>query len=128
MHELSIARSLLSLVRENTPAHSRVRSALVRVGPLQAIEPGAMQLAWHAVSDDTSLDGVTLSLTFAPWQLRCRECGLQWNSNNWPDPCPCGSREVDPSGGDDLTLLSLDVEEYQPETSKESQPVIRDPA
>jgi len=128
MHELSIARSLLGLVKDNTPDDAQVRAVKVRVGPLQAIEPDAMQLAWHAVTDDTPLDGVTLSITLVPWDLRCRECGQQWNSDNWSDPCSCGSCRVDPIGGDELTLLSIDVEEIESEESKKSQPVMRKPA
>ncbi len=128
MHELSIARSLLGLVKENTPEHAKVRSVLVRVGPLQAIEPGAMQLAWHAVTDDSPLDGVELSLTLVPWELHCSACDRRWTSENWSDPCQCGSCRVDPIGGHELTLLSLDIEEIEPEESKGSQPVMRKPA
>lgn len=128
MHELSIARSLLGLVKDNTPDDAQVRAVKVRVGPLQAIEPEAMQLAWHAVTDDTPLDGVTLSLTLVPWELRCRECDRRWTSDNWSDPCLCGSCRVDPIGGDELTLLSIDVDETESEESKKSQPVMRKPA
>jgi len=128
MHELSIARSLLGLVKENTPENARVRSVLVRVGPLQAIEPGAMQLAWQAVTDDSPLDGVQLSLTLVPWELHCRECDRRWTSEDWSDPCTCGSCRVDPIGGDELTLLSLDIEEIHSAVVDESQSVMRKPA
>jgi len=130
MHELSIARSLLGLVQENVPSDAAVRSVLVRVGPLQAIDPGAMQLAWHAATDDTVLDGAELSLTLVPWELCCRECGRSWSSENWSDPCTCGSCRVDPVGGDELMLISIDVDETPKSTAPADVPpaVKRNPA
>lgn len=128
MHELSIARSLLGLVKENTPADATLKSVTVRVGPLQAIEPRAMQFAWQAATDATSFDGVQLSLTLVPWELHCRECDRHWTSETWSDPCTCGSCQVDPVGGDEITLVSLDVDEPTPTVSKDSQPVMRKPA
>lgn len=125
MHELSIARSLLGLVKENLPADTRLNTVSVRVGPLQAIDSRAMQFAWQAATEDTSFDGVRLSLTLVPWELHCRTCGRNWTSETWSDPCTCGSCRVDPVGGDELTLVSLDVDETTPNVSQDSQPVMR---
>ncbi len=113
MHELSIARSLLGLVRESVPVGAVVRSAQLRVGPLQAVEPDAMKLAWRAATEGTVFEGAELSLTLVPWALCCRECGRSWSSENWSDPCTCGSCRVDPVGGDELTLVSIEVDETQ---------------
>ncbi len=130
MHELSIARSLLGLVRDNVPDGALVKSVLVCVGPLQAIEPDAMQFAWHAATDDTEFDGAELSLTLLPWELHCLECGRNWSSENWSDPCTCGSCRVDPVGGDELTLISIDVDEANTikEPAEGSHTVMRNPA
>ncbi len=111
MHELSIARSLVGLVRDHAAEGMVVKSVHVRVGPLQAIDPGSMQLAWRAATDDTVFEGTQLSLVRVPWELRCRECGRGWSSENWSDPCTCGSCRVDPVGGDELTLVSIEVDE-----------------
>jgi len=109
MHELSIAKSLLSLTREHVPAGSVVRAVRVRVGPLQAIDPSAMQLAWRAATDDTSYRGAALSLNFVPWELSCRGCGNRWFTQSWPARCRCGGHESDPIDADELTLESIDV-------------------
>lgn len=109
MHELSIARSLVRLVLENAPSGAAVRSVRVRVGPMQAIAPDAMQLAWRAATRDTELRNSELQLTLVPWELRCRACERWWFSQSWDDPCTCGSCDVTPTGGGELILVSIDV-------------------
>lgn len=111
MHELSIAHALIGLTREHVPEHAQVRTIRVRVGPLQAIDNDAMQFAWAAATEGSSLQGSELSLEYLPWILNCKACGRRWRSENWSGPCACGSAEVDPTGGDELTLLSIDVDD-----------------
>lgn len=126
MHELSIARSLLSLTREHVPADAVVRAVRVRVGPLQAIDPSAMQLAWQAATEDTSYRGVALTLNLVPWELSCRSCGNRWFSRSWPGRCRCGGHSTAPIDADELTLESIDVTDevgVKRTKSKPSQPL-----
>lgn len=111
MHELSIAHALIDLARGHVPEGARVRTVRVRVGPLQAIDDDAMQFAWAAVTEGSTLKDSELLLEWLPWILNCTECGRRWRSENWSAPCTCGSAEVDPTGGDELTLLSIDVDD-----------------
>jgi hydrogenase nickel incorporation protein HypA/HybF len=127
MHELSIARSLVGLVLENVPTDTSVRRVRVRIGPLQAVDADAMRLAWRAATEGTRLEGAKLSLTYVPWVLCCRECGRGWSSESWSDPCTCGSCRVDPVGGDELILESIDVDETEPGTARtqDARPAIQ---
>lgn len=111
MHELSIAHALIDLAREHAPEHARVRTVRVRVGPLQAIDRDAMHFAWAAATEGSAMQGSELSLEYLPWILNCTACGRRWRSENWSSPCTCGSADVDPTGGDELTLLSIDVDD-----------------
>ena len=111
MHELSIAHALIDLAREHVPKGAQVRTVRVRVGPLQAIDNDAMQFAWAAATEGSALKGSELSLEWLPWILNCTECGRRWRSENWSAPCTCGCTSVDPTGGDELTLLSIDVDD-----------------
>lgn len=120
MHEFSVAKSLLGLVSENTPKGAVVHSARVRVGPLQAIEPSAMRLAWRAATQDTPSAGSELHLDFVPWELCCRSCGNRWFSPSWPCRCRCGGPQADPIDGDELTLVSIDVDD--PPEASETRP------
>ena len=111
MHELSIAHALLGLTCEHVPDMARVRSVSVRIGPMQAIEPEALRFAWKATTDDTPFQGAELSLEFVPWALHCRACDRCWEGGDWPVTCTCGSADVDPAGSDELTLLSIEIDD-----------------
>ncbi len=110
MHELSLANALLNLVRANAPANVRVRVVHVRAGPLQAIEPAAMQFAWQAATTATALEGALLELAMLPWRLRCRRCERRWQSADYSEACDCGSDAVWAEGSAELTLESIEVD------------------
>lgn len=111
MHELSIARALIDLVRLHLPEGALLRSVCVRIGPLQGVDPDSMRFAWQAVTVGGPLQGSELSLTYTPWDLHCRVCGRCWRSDSWSESCLCGSTDVDPAGTDELTLISLEVDD-----------------
>lgn len=111
MHELSIATALLDLVGRHAPAGVTVRAVQVRIGPLQAIEPEAMRFAWQAATRNTEYDNTSLELDLLPWKLQCPECGRKFECTTADGACTCGSMTAVPIEGDDLTLVSLDVEE-----------------
>ena len=116
MHELSIANMLLGMVAEHAPSGVVVRSVRVEAGPMQAIEPEAMRLAWLATTDSTPLHGATLDLRMMPFDLRCPHCGRGWQSDDLFQPCVCGCDRPRVTGGDRLILVSIDVKHVEPET------------
>lgn len=110
MHELSIAQALRRLVTQHTPSGAKVLRVHVQAGPLRAIEPQAMQWAWKAVTMDSNHEPPALELECLPWRLSCPGCGRWWTSQNPLEPCPCGCGEIHPTGGNELTLVSIEVE------------------
>lgn len=111
MHEMSIARHLLSLVGRYTPAGGTVRRVRVEAGPLHAIDPDALQWAWRASVPGTACRSAALDLRLLPWRWRCPACGHQWESAAYLTRCRCGCQQAVLRGGDELTVLSLDVDE-----------------
>jgi hydrogenase nickel incorporation protein HypA/HybF len=111
MHEFSLAQALVELVRQKTPPGAVVRAVAVRAGPMRGIDPQAMQWAWQVASEQGGLNGAALNLDELPWTLRCPDCGRQWESAELDAACACGSRLAGPVGGDELTLVSLEVDE-----------------
>ncbi|MAE66140.1 MAG: hypothetical protein CMJ18_17865 [Phycisphaeraceae bacterium] len=111
MHELSIARMLLSLIDAHTPEGATVLSVQVSAGPLQAIDPDAMRFAWRAATQGERHEGAVLELTRLPWRLRCATCARIFESDCWPAVCACGSEQTQPEGGDALRLESMEIED-----------------
>ena len=114
MHELSIAMSLLALARTHLPAGARLSAVRVRVGPLRGIDPESMQYAWQAATVDTMASGAKLELEELPWQLGCQKCGATFSADRPDTACACGSLQVYPVGGDELLLMSIDVDPESP--------------
>ena len=110
MHELSIAEALVERVIAHTPRGGVVRRVRVRVGPMRGIEPESMQWGWKAATLGTECEGAELDLDLLPWQLTCPQCHRQWTSPELYVSCQCGCDTPGPDGGDELDLMSMDVE------------------
>ena len=113
MHEFSIAEALATQVLSYAPAGARLRGVEIRVGALRGLDGEAMQMAWEAVTFGTSMAGVVLEIDQRPWSITCSVCGREWTS---PVPfvsCSCGNETPTPTGGDELDLLALTVDEEE---------------
>ena len=111
MHELSIVRRLIGQIAEYVPRGAMARSVNVKAGALQAIDPQAMYWAWEAATRDTALQGATLNLECLPWQMHCPDCDRRWVSNDPTTTCTCGCDHPRPCGGDELILVSIEVDD-----------------
>ena len=110
MHEVSIAESLIALIRRHLPAHQRLIRATVRIGPMHGVVPEAMEMAWNIASADAGWSGSRLRIVSPPWRLRCVACGRCWEPITVDEPCVCGGTHVDILGGDEFQLDSIDVD------------------
>lgn len=113
MHEVSLAESILNIARRQAPGDVVVRSVELRAGPLRGIEPNAMQWAWKAVTSGTTWDKVELLIDYLPWTLQCPDCSRLWQAEDELEPCRCGSDGAYPVGGDELTVVSIEVDELE---------------
>jgi hydrogenase nickel insertion protein HypA len=109
MHEMSIAQALVEQVRRHTPQGHHATIVRVEVGPLQGIDPAALQMAWEANTCGTELCGAKLEIAALPYKLTCPRCGRVWTAEDPFDPCACGSDALSEGGGD-LRLMSMEVE------------------
>jgi hydrogenase nickel incorporation protein HypA/HybF len=96
MHELSLATSLLEIVRDELAKHGATKLIKVRVrfGPLANVVPEALELAWASLAVEAGFASAELEMLGDPLVLTCGECAKDFT----PDPpvpyvdCPyCGS-------------------------------------
>jgi Zn finger protein HypA/HybF involved in hydrogenase expression len=121
MHELSIAQSVLDLARSHVPDGATLQSVRMVAGPMRCIDPECMQLAWQAISQDQ----VVMNLIVLPWKMQCADCGRQWEQAELAQTCACGSARIRPVGGDELQLLSIEVDDTEDDTEPERNPSCR---
>ncbi|MGD0542685.1 MAG: hydrogenase maturation nickel metallochaperone HypA [Tepidisphaeraceae bacterium] len=113
MHELSIAEAILDLARRNVPLGGTLRSVRITAGPMRGIDPQCMQMAWQAIGQGD----VALNLSELPWRMQCADCGRRWEQPELAERCACGSPQVRPVGGDELQLVSIEVDDAEEERS-----------
>lgn len=96
MHEMSIAMSLLDIIRQEMDKHGATKLNSVRVvfGKLSNIVPEALEFAFEVLTKDTPLAGAVIELDERPLTMRCCKCDTEFTPelvNVMFAPCPqCG--------------------------------------
>jgi hydrogenase nickel incorporation protein HypA/HybF len=108
MHEFGLAEGVLETVRRRAAGRpvSRVR---IRAGVRHGVDEESMAQAFLFVAQGTEADGAAIDLVAVPVRLACRSCGYATDSFDVLAVCPrCSGDAVDLSGGEELTLESLE--------------------
>lgn len=114
MHELTIAKNIVNIVREQlTPEEEpRLRVITVRVGTLSTVVPELLQSGFEAAKDDTPIHRSKLDITVTPLRIMCNSCGKKAEIEPVEFTCPgCGSNEVKIISGTELTIGDLAISE-----------------
>lgn len=116
MHELSLASSLMEIVRDELAKHGVNRLTLVRVrfGPLANVVPEALDMAFASLTVGTEYEGAKLEMLEDPLVLTCGECARDFEAAE-PVPyadCPyCGGNFLHTiKSGKELYLDHLEAE------------------
>ncbi len=107
MHEFGLCEGVVDAVVRRARGRE-VREVTVRAGVRQRLVPESMQHAFTTVATGTVAAGATVRLETVPVDVACRACHARVESLDPLAVCPaCGSEDVDVTGGDELTLVSL---------------------
>jgi hydrogenase nickel incorporation protein HypA/HybF len=111
MHELSIAEAIAA-VAERQAAGRRVFAVEVTVGALRQVVPAALEFAFEVATQGTALEGAALRIETVPASGRCAGCGATTVFARFPFACgACGSVDVELSGGEELLVESIEVDD-----------------
>jgi len=113
VHEMGIANSILDAVRAE--AHrfpdGHIYKVGVRIGELAGVDPGSMSFCFEAIVGGTELEPLALEIEYCPRRYQCRACGSSYDAPGEDWTCPdCGTAGLQFSGGDELELAYLEVE------------------
>jgi hydrogenase nickel incorporation protein HypA/HybF len=108
MHEFGLCEGVVEAVRRRA-AGRPVQRVRLRIGVRHAAEAASMEQAFQLLAEGTEADSATLVLVTIPARLACRSCGASTDTTDLLALCPsCGGDDVELSGGDELTLESLE--------------------
>ncbi|MDR1152622.1 MAG: hydrogenase maturation nickel metallochaperone HypA [Bifidobacteriaceae bacterium] len=110
MHELSLCRSIYTIVRRAVPAR-RVVAILLDVGALRQVVPPTLECCWGIVTEGTALEGSDLRVRTIPGVLECAECGTRTEMGRQLRlACgTCESARVRVVTGEEFMVRSVDV-------------------
>jgi len=119
MHEFSICESLVDMVvaemKKLGPGPTRLVKAKVVVGKLRNIVPEFLQQAYEVLTRETPAEGSVIEVVVAPLTGKCEECG--WSGSMTADSfrcAGCGSFRAELTGGKELYLEHIEVEQDEP--------------
>ena len=113
MHELSVCQGLMRqvdriAVQNNATAVDRI---VLKVGPLSGIEPELLKHAFTIARQGTVAEKAELEIQDGPVRISCTQCGTESVAAVNRLVCPlCGDWRVDVTEGEELLLLSLEIE------------------
>ena len=117
MHERSLVRALLRQVQKVADANSggRVLSIRVHIGEFSGVEPDLVASAYHELVQETCLSDASLEVEKERLEAVCDQCGYSFRIEQFSFICArCGSAHLRISGGEELLLDSVTIEEKTP--------------
>ena len=108
MHELGLCEAIVGAIatraKERPVAHVRVR-----VGALHHVHPEAFDQSFTIAAMGSVAQDASADLVLIPATGRCVECQAEFETTDPLLACPkCGGLDVELSGGDELTLESIE--------------------
>lgn len=115
MHELSIAQSILDIVKNHVPSSDlkEVRSVRVKVGKMSGVVPESLDFSFSALITDTDLGSASLNMELVPFRVRCSSCQSVSETEFGIVLCPkCGSNRTKVISGTELQVLDIELADH----------------
>lgn len=113
MHEMSLVAGLFEILEEKAREHSarRVTAVKLRVGKLSGAVPELLATAFDMYKKGTLAEGAVLEAVPEPVRVRCRDCGLEFETDDYVFTCrDCGSAGIEILSGTELLVESIELE------------------
>jgi hydrogenase nickel incorporation protein HypA/HybF len=120
MHELAICQALINQI-ESIAAERNARRAVsivIGMGPLSGVEAQLLEHAYPVASAGSVAEGAELVIEQLPVRVRCTQCDKESDAVPNKLICNhCGDWRTTLVSGDELMLMSVELETYPENTS-----------
>lgn len=113
MHEMSIAQSLIDILREEMTRHgaARLKSVRLRVGQMSAVVPESLSFCFEVITSGTDMEGARLLMDVIPLAATCLDCHKGFEIKAYSFSCPhCASPNIETTSGQELSIVEMEVE------------------
>jgi len=114
MHEMSLALNIVELVVEaaNREGGSRVNEVEIEIGSMAGVMVDSLDFCLEAAARATIVEGAGFRFIQVSAVGECSSCQSRFETDSFFTPCPnCGATGIPVSGGQDIRINSLVIEE-----------------
>jgi hydrogenase nickel incorporation protein HypA/HybF len=112
VHELSLARAIVGIVREQMSKEDvkNVSRVNVRIGSASGVVPESLRFAFQALTADDPLCTAGLVIDVVPFRVHCLACGADSENQDGLGVCGgCGGADVEIRSGTELEVSSIEI-------------------
>ncbi len=111
MHELSIAKEIITIVKESIPDSTwKVKTVKVKVGKLSGVLIDSLKFSYESIVRNTELEGSQIDVEEIPLKLFCRKCLNEFDTNDYIFYCVnCNSSEIEVKAGNELFVSEVEL-------------------
>lgn len=113
MHEMSIAQSLIEIIKEEMARNDVkiLRSVRLQIGQLTAVVPESLSFCFQVMTSGTEMEGANLVMDLVPLQALCRGCKNEFVIENYTFRCPrCEATDLETIAGQELSIVEMEAE------------------
>jgi hydrogenase nickel incorporation protein HypA/HybF len=113
MHEMSIAMSMIEIVREEMRKCDAkiLRSVRLNIGKMSAIVPDALSFCFEVITKGTEMEGARLMMDVIPLKGYCHTCESEFGIKDYVFACPsCGGTSIEIISGRELAVVEIEVD------------------
>jgi hydrogenase nickel incorporation protein HypA/HybF len=120
MHELSVAQSIVDIVKHSVPADelADVRIVRLKLGTFSGVVADSLDFCFMAISSETPLAKARLEIEHIPFVVRCNSCTKSFENDIGFVVCPeCGGIETTVLSGRELQVTEIELENEKEKTA-----------
>jgi hydrogenase nickel insertion protein HypA len=113
VHEYSVVQALLNQCEEIAQQNGadKITKVICKIGVMSGIEIHLLQIAFDTFKEGTMCDGAEFVINEQKLKLKCRDCRDEYEIDEIIFKCrSCGSLSMDTIDGEDMYLMSLEME------------------
>ena len=113
MHEYSIVQALIDSCEEHAVANSatKITKVVVKIGVMSGVEPELLRTAFNTFKEQTICEEAEFVMNIQNVVIKCHKCLSESTLKKLEYCCPkCQSTELDIVDGEDMFLMSLELE------------------
>lgn len=114
MHELSVADSIIDIIRQNVEKEQlkNVRSVFLKVGTFSGVVTDSLEFAYQAITASTDLERSALVIERIPFVIYCMDCTKESEGEEGISICSlCGSINTTILSGKELQIKEIELDD-----------------